>query len=53
MGADRWLLAVALWLVAVGLQLVRTKYEERSLRAEFPEYSQYAERTKRLIPGVV
>ena len=53
LGADRWLLAVALWLVAVGLQLVRTKYEERSLRAEFPEYSQYAERTKRLIPGVV
>jgi protein-S-isoprenylcysteine O-methyltransferase Ste14 len=53
LGADRWQLAVALWLVAVALQLVRTKYEERSLRAEFPEYSQYAERTKRLIPGVV
>jgi protein-S-isoprenylcysteine O-methyltransferase Ste14 len=53
LGADRWPLAVALWLVCVGLQLVRTKYEERSLRAEFPEYSQYAERTKRLIPGVV
>jgi len=53
LGADRWALAVPLWLVCVALQLVRTGYEERSLRAEFPEYGQYAERTKRLIPGVV
>src|SRR5205814_734985 len=51
--ADRWALAVPLWLVCVAVQLVRTGYEERSLRAEFPEYGQYAERTKRLIPGVV
>ena len=28
-------------------------YEERSLRAEFPEYGPYAARTKRLIPGLV
>ena len=27
------------WLVCLGLQLVRTRYEERSLRAEFPEYA--------------
>jgi protein-S-isoprenylcysteine O-methyltransferase Ste14 len=32
---------------------MRTTYEERSLRAEFPEYAPYAERTKRLIPGLV
>ncbi len=53
LGADRWALALPLWLVCVGLQLVRTGYEERSLRAVFPEYGQYADRTKRLIPGVV
>jgi protein-S-isoprenylcysteine O-methyltransferase Ste14 len=53
LGADRWALAVPLWLVCVGLQLVRTGYEERSLRAEFPEYGPYAARTKRLIPGLV
>jgi protein-S-isoprenylcysteine O-methyltransferase Ste14 len=52
-GTDRWLLAVPLWLVCVALQIVRTGYEERSLRAEFPEYGPYAARTKRLIPGVV
>jgi protein-S-isoprenylcysteine O-methyltransferase Ste14 len=52
-GSDRWLLTVPLWLICVALQLVRTAYEERSLRAEFPEYGPYAERTKRLIPGVV
>ena len=52
-GAQRWAPALAAWLVCLGLQLVRTKYEERSLRAEFPEYAPYAERTKRLIPGLV
>jgi protein-S-isoprenylcysteine O-methyltransferase Ste14 len=52
-GARRWAPALAAWLVCLGLQLVRTKYEERSLRAEFPEYAPYAARTKRLIPGLV
>jgi protein-S-isoprenylcysteine O-methyltransferase Ste14 len=52
-GAQRWAPALAAWLVCVGLQLVRTRYEERSLRAEFPEYAPYADRTKRLIPGLV
>ena len=52
-GAQRWAPALAAWLVCLGLQLVRTKYEERSLRAEFPEYAPYAARTKRLIPGLV
>ena len=35
-----------------GMQLVRTRYEEQTLRAEFPEYAGYAARTRRLIPGV-
>jgi len=52
-GARRWAPALAAWLVCLGLQLVRTRYEERSLRAEFPEYASYADRTKRLIPGLV
>ena len=41
------------WLVCVGLQLARTGYEERNIRAEFPQYDEYAARTKRLIPGVL
>jgi protein-S-isoprenylcysteine O-methyltransferase Ste14 len=53
LGAQRWAPALAAWLICLGLQLVRTAYEERSLRAQFPEYTPYAERTKRLIPGLV
>src|SRR6478735_8770831 len=53
LGAQRWAPALAAWLVCLGLQLVRTTYEERSLRAQFPEYAPYADRTKRLIPGLV
>ena len=33
-GADRWALAVPLWLICAALQLVRTGYEERSLRGQ-------------------
>jgi protein-S-isoprenylcysteine O-methyltransferase Ste14 len=39
--------------VCVGLQLARTSYEERNIRAEFPQYDEYAARTRRLIPGVL
>ena len=53
LGAQRWAPAFGAWLVCLSLQLVRTTYEERSLRAEFPEYAPYADRTKRLIPGLV
>jgi protein-S-isoprenylcysteine O-methyltransferase Ste14 len=53
LGAQRWPPAFGAWLICLSLQLVRTKYEERSLRAEFPEYAPYADRTKRLIPGLV
>ena len=50
--AGRWPLAA--WLVcARRCSWCAPAYEERSLRAEFPEYGQYAERTERLIPGVV
>ena len=53
LGAQHWAPALGAWLVCLSLQLVRTAYEERSLRAEFPEYAPYAARTKRLIPGLV
>jgi protein-S-isoprenylcysteine O-methyltransferase Ste14 len=46
-------LALAAWLACVGLQIVRTRYEEQALLAEFPEYADYAARTRRLIPGLV
>jgi len=52
-GAERPVPALAAWLVCLGLQLLRTRYEERVLRAEFPEYDGYAARTRRLIPGLV
>ena len=53
LGSREPLWAGLTWLVCVGLQLVRTGYEERNIRAEFPEYDEYAARTKRLIPGVL
>jgi protein-S-isoprenylcysteine O-methyltransferase Ste14 len=53
LGSREPLWAGLTWLVCVGLQLARTGYEERNIRAEFPEYAAYAARTKRLIPGVL
>jgi protein-S-isoprenylcysteine O-methyltransferase Ste14 len=53
LGSREPLLAGVTWLVCVGLQLARTSYEERNIRAEFPQYEEYAARTKRLIPGVL
>jgi protein-S-isoprenylcysteine O-methyltransferase Ste14 len=53
LGSRQPLLAGVTWLVCVGLQLARTSYEERNIRAEFPQYDEYAARTKRLIPGVL
>src|SRR3954452_8573681 len=52
-GASRPALAGAAWIACVAVQVVRTRYEEAGLRAEFPEYDEYAEHTRRLIPGVV
>jgi protein-S-isoprenylcysteine O-methyltransferase Ste14 len=34
----------------VGIQLIRSGYEERLLRATFPGYAEYAARTPRLVP---
>ena len=53
LGSREPLWAGLTWLVCVGLQLARTGYEERNIRAEFPEYDEYAARTKRLIPGLL
>ncbi|MFI5050708.1 MAG: methyltransferase family protein [Gaiellales bacterium] len=52
-GASRPGLAGAAWVACLAVQVVRTRYEEAGLRAEFPEYDEYAEHTRRLIPGVV
>src|SRR6478752_2161308 len=53
LGSRQPLWAGVTWLGCVALQLVRTGYEERTIRAEFPEYADYAARTKRLIPGLI
>ncbi|HEY7259646.1 MAG TPA: isoprenylcysteine carboxylmethyltransferase family protein [Gaiellales bacterium] len=45
--------AAGAWLVCLGLQIARTRYEEANLRAEFPAYAGYAARTKRILPGIV
>jgi protein-S-isoprenylcysteine O-methyltransferase Ste14 len=52
-GARQLVLALVVWAVCVALQLARTRYEESSLSAEFPEYAAYSERTKRLVPFLV
>jgi protein-S-isoprenylcysteine O-methyltransferase Ste14 len=52
-GSRRWTIALGAWAACLVLQVVRTHYEETTLRAEFPEYSTYAQGTKRLIPGIV
>jgi protein-S-isoprenylcysteine O-methyltransferase Ste14 len=52
-GSRHPLAAAAAWVVCLGLQLARTRYEERNLRAAFPEYEVYAGRTRRLVPGIV
>jgi protein-S-isoprenylcysteine O-methyltransferase Ste14 len=37
----------------VAAQLLRTRYEEEVLRDSFPEYAQYAQETKRLVPWLI
>jgi protein-S-isoprenylcysteine O-methyltransferase Ste14 len=53
LGSHDPLWAGVAWLVCLALQLARTGYEERNIAAEFPEYAEYAARTKRLVPGVL
>jgi protein-S-isoprenylcysteine O-methyltransferase Ste14 len=43
---------LAVFGVFVGAQLIRTFYEERVLRRAFPEYAEYARKTRRLIPFI-
>ncbi len=45
--------SIALWLVAVVEVAVRIAAEERLVTERYPEYRDYAARTKRLIPYVV
>jgi protein-S-isoprenylcysteine O-methyltransferase Ste14 len=45
-------LAVLLWVIHISLQWRRMRYEEGVLGDAFPEYSGYADRVARLIPGV-
>ncbi len=45
-------LPLLLRIIATGAMLVRVFSEERLLRAEYPEYAEYAGRTKRIIPFV-
>lgn len=49
----QWGLAVVALAANAGAQLVRTRYEEATIRAEFPEYDAYAARTRRLLPGLL
>ena len=50
--SQHWLNIVPL-LVFIGSQLVRMRFEEEALTAEYPaEYGAYAARTPRLIPGL-
>lgn len=53
LGSRNPLWAGVAWLACLSLQLARMGYEERNIRAEFPEYAEYAARTKRLVPGVI
>ena len=45
-------LAVALFVVQIGFQLVRMQNEETVLGDLFPEYEQYKANTARLVPGL-
>jgi protein-S-isoprenylcysteine O-methyltransferase Ste14 len=45
-------ISTASFAVFVGMQMVRARYEEKLLGSAFPEYADYARRTRRLIPFV-
>ena len=48
----RSLPAAVIVIATLGFQFLRMHYEEGVLRAAFPEYTEYAKRTVRLIPGL-
>jgi protein-S-isoprenylcysteine O-methyltransferase Ste14 len=43
---------VLVFIVFLAAQLLRTYFEERMLKATYPQYEAYARRTRRLIPFV-
>jgi protein-S-isoprenylcysteine O-methyltransferase Ste14 len=45
--------SVVVFVTLVAAQLVRTRYEEDVLRDSFPEYTEYARQTKRLLPWLI
>jgi len=47
-----WYAAIPFILIHLALQIWRMNYEEGVLRSVFPEYADYARRTRRLIPGI-
>ncbi len=47
-----WYAALPFLAMHIALQLRRMGYEESLLRAVFPDYEAYAQRTARLIPGI-
>jgi protein-S-isoprenylcysteine O-methyltransferase Ste14 len=47
-----WFAALPFLLLHVSVQIRRMQLEEKVLRTVFPEYTAYAQRTPRLIPGV-
>jgi protein-S-isoprenylcysteine O-methyltransferase Ste14 len=46
-------LSVALGLVATAMLALRIAFEERLVRRRYPEYDDYARRTKRVIPFIL
>lgn len=50
---DNWLATATIFLLPFAAVLVRIRYEETRLAKSLgPEYSEYAARTRRLVPGV-
>jgi protein-S-isoprenylcysteine O-methyltransferase len=49
----RSMINAGLALLATAAMLIRVADEERALRAHFPDYPEYARRTKRLIPYIL
>lgn len=43
---------IALWVALLAVLLAKLVREERYLRAAFPDYGDYAARTRRLLPGM-
>jgi protein-S-isoprenylcysteine O-methyltransferase Ste14 len=52
LAAGPGVISTASFVVFVGMQMVRARFEERLLASAFPEYTDYARRTRRLVPFV-